>query len=621
MNNEDVKRKRLEEIEFKKKRLEEMRKLRSGASESKPDPKDEISISISSVSSIPTSNVHHPSISSYQPEVLSSIQESPSIPKVGRIKFFGYARNEAILISSRESIQYHQSIQTEDDLSEANVPLSPVKTGGISLQSSVPEIVEPSYLSDNLSANFMPKKYSEIELNSIIQSQRFNEFLRTSSLYVERELEYLGTFNNMKDYQPRNSSDLSILDRKLCRIVDSYEDESFSSRPVLYYATHGQLFLTCHGKPSSTKGSKAAVDESSLESDQFGLVCVWSKDLHKRCEMKFLSSSVVIVALFVVEQNAVLGGCENGQVLMWEMNPLKPYAIQKSSQIGKGHKYPVVCMAMISNNILLTISCDGTLCQWDIARLSEPTHLSMIILPTVSSGSVRDQSFLFSPQSDKFYSFHGPTISAMATGLIDSRCYAFLGTGTGQIVRINLPHRPSDSSQIQIDAHSGLITALHLHNTASRLRIQSLLLSSSLDWSVKLWESAGETLLPILEFSNPIYDYVCDVQWSPVVPSIFLTITSNGQLSIWNLTKSVTEPIETVHVPTETELKHGRVVLNKATWNLDSDLIFVGDSLGITHSLKVHASVLNISANEEIKLLNVLNNFSSRESTRNVENM
>lgn len=53
---------------------------------------------------------------------------------------------------------------------------------------------------------------------------------------------------------------------------------------------------------------------------------------------------------------------------------------------------------------------------------------------------------------------------------------------------------------------------------------------------------------PIYEFFTPSYDYVCDTQWSPVNPAIFVTITSGGTLSLWNLAKSTMEPVDTFTV-------------------------------------------------------------------------
>ena len=41
-----------------------------------------------------------------------------------------------------------------------------------------------------------------------------------------------------------------------------------------------------------------------------------------------------------------------------------------------------------------------------------------------------------------------------------------------------------------------------------------------------------------MEFRNRSYDYVVDVAWSSINPTLFATITSGCELALWNLTRS-----------------------------------------------------------------------------------
>ena len=186
-------------------------------------------------------------------------------------------------------------------------------------------------------------------------------------------------------------------------------------------------------------------------------------------------------------------------------------------------------------------------------------------------------------------------------------------------------------------------------------RFQSLLLTASLDWSVKLWNVAGtgstttsgagnttartgtgkqshsgvssSSIKPLFEFISSSYDYVNDVRWCPVNPSVFLTLTSCGSLSIWNLCKSTSEPTETSSLgeevgslstvgtltgrekekdmgnnKTTTSSVSGHAALNKAVWSRNGRLITVGDSKGAVHMLHVHESVYSMTAADEGKL-------------------
>jgi WD40 repeat protein len=56
---------------------------------------------------------------------------------------------------------------------------------------------------------------------------------------------------------------------------------------------------------------------------------------------------------------------------------------------------------------------------------------------------------------------------------------------------------------------------------------------------------------PLLELVAPTYDYVCDVKWSPVNGSLFSTITSGGVLAIWDISRSIVEPQDSMDILNE----------------------------------------------------------------------
>lgn len=98
-------------------------------------------------------------------------------------------------------------------------------------------------------------------------------------------------------------------------------------------------------------------------------------------------------------------------------------------------------------------------------------------------------------------------------------------------------------------------------------KYSNLVLTSSLDWTVKLW-NLDDFTKPLLEFSSSSYDYVCDVQWSLINPAVFVTLTSGGKVSLWNLSRSTSEPVDvliidtskSVNLSTSTSLSSSSVV-------------------------------------------------------------
>lgn len=117
-----------------------------------------------------------------------------------------------------------------------------------------------------------------------------------------------------------------------------------------------------------------------------------------------------------------------------------------------------------------------------------------------------------------------------------------------------------------------------------------LVLSSGVDWTVKLWAPAYRDT-PLTSWVSHSYDYMSDVQWSPVHPSLFATGSSNGRLGLWNLAMSLDEPLTgadgIVVDPERSDAASGLTGIHKLSWSLD------GRRLAVASSDRVH--VLNLT--------------------------
>ena len=73
--------------------------------------------------------------------------------------------------------------------------------------------------------------------------------------------------------------------------------------------------------------------------------------------------------------------------------------------------------------------------------------------------------------------------------------------------------------------------------------MSELMLSASMDWTVKLWYAKNEEKrTPIFTFESS-QEYVYDVQWSPVHPSVFAQVDGDGYVDIWDINKDTESPI------------------------------------------------------------------------------
>ncbi len=89
---------------------------------------------------------------------------------------------------------------------------------------------------------------------------------------------------------------------------------------------------------------------------------------------------------FPFSNNTVIGGCYNGQLLLWDIR-VKSMPMQRSGISADAHKYPVNSLNIIGTPIANNISSfsnDGTMCLWDIKQFSKPIRTNRISAPRPS---------------------------------------------------------------------------------------------------------------------------------------------------------------------------------------------------------------------------------------------
>ena len=132
---------------------------------------------------------------------------------------------------------------------------------------------------------------------------------------------------------------------------------------------------------------------------------------------------------------------------------------------------------------LVTASTDGTLCHWDVARLSEPTNVSLLsaLHAFPSSATATATAAAMPGPALGFNSVH---VSCVAFSRDDAVAREIVvGGGNGSLYKGTLPLRPADPIQ-HVHAHTGLVTSVQTHPSPSK-HCRDLLLTSSLDWKVR----------------------------------------------------------------------------------------------------------------------------------------
>eukprot|EP00755_Sulcionema_specki_P034102 Sspe_Gene.20886::Locus_7715_Transcript_1_1_Confidence_1.000_Length_2114::g.20886::m.20886/K10415/DYNC1I, DNCI; dynein intermediate chain, cytosolic len=403
-----------------------------------------------------------------------------------------------------------------------------------------------------------PEVLSEEAKQRIVSSHEFKDFFRSTSFIVERAL------NAKDDVMPPGMADSSeaVLVRgqgeSLVRLMAFNDAKLTKGCPItsLDFNTHGntEMFLASYFKQPGEMGS--AVDLGDVE----GQVLIWSLKVPQRPFQTLTAPADVAKAMYCkYKSNIVIGGLYNGQICLWDTRTSSSDPVQITPLSMDRHTHPVFGMEVVgtvNSHSLVTLSTDGRMCVWHLEKLTSPVETNLLhkmveMGVSVVTKDIQAISLAFRENdANKFY-------IGSENGLLlgGSRSSSTLGPDV-------------------YEGHTSPITSLHCHpiNPGSAEDFSNLVLSSSMDWTCKLWMPNSGTR-PIFSFDEHT-DYVYDAKWSPVHPAVFAAVDGSGTLSLWHLTDSMETPIGKV------EASPNKRALCKVAWAGDGRYIAVGDSGG-----------------------------------------
>ena len=160
-------------------------------------------------------------------------------------------------------------------------------------------------------------------------------------------------------------------------------------------------------------------------------------------------------------------------------------------------------------------------------------------------------------------------------------------------------------------AHTAPVMSLNFHPAKGPVDLGDLVLSSSLDWTLKLWRTRPTSLAvapsttpaygnpatnqeqivePLLDISRD--DLVYDAQWSPHKPGVFSLVDGAGNVEVWDLTVDTEIPVSTAtpqrDQSAQTFAASSLNSLNKVTWEeKEGKRIAVAGAAGIVTVFEV----------------------------------
>lgn len=388
-----------------------------------------------------------------------------------------------------------------------------------------------------------PHELTEEEKQQILHSEEFLSFFDHSTRIVERALSE--QINIFFDYSGRDLEDKEgeIQAGAKLSLNRQFFDERWSKHRVVSCLDWSSQY------PELLVASYNNNEDAPHEPD--GVALVWNMKYKKTTpEYVFHCQSAVMSATFAkFHPNLVVGGTYSGQIVLWDNRSNKRTPVQRTPLSAAAHTHPVYCVNVVGTqnaHNLISISTDGKICSWSLDMLSHPQDSMELVHKQSKAVAVTSMSF---PVGD---------VNNFVVGSEEGSVYTACRHGS-----------KAGISEM-FEGHQGPITGIHCHAAVGAVDFSHLFVTSSFDWTVKLWTTKNNK--PLYSFEDNA-DYVYDVMWSPTHPAMFACVDGMGRLDLWNLNNDTEVPTASISV-------EGNPALNRVRWTHSGREIAVGDSEG-----------------------------------------
>lgn len=421
------------------------------------------------------------------------------------------------------------------------------------------------------------KELSDEEKLLLMRSDNFLQFLDRTSRIVERAIyEDADIFIDYTGVQEEvDSDDRSGMSLSLNRCF--FDDHWSKNRTVTSFDWSTQF-------PELLCTSYNQNDEAPHLPD--GICLIWNMKFKKNTpEYIFHCQSPVTTACFAkYHPNLVIGGTYSGQIVLWDNRSNKRTPVQRSPLSSVAHTHPVYSLCMVGSenaHNLVTVSTDGKCCTWSVDMLSGPQD-------TIELNQQKQSR----------------TVAVTCMAFPNEEFNNFVVGGEDGIVYSACRHGSKSGIIDAFENHQGPVTAVSTHKSRGPIEFRDLFLTSSFDWTVKLW-SLKETQ-PLYSFEHNS-DYVFDVSWSPVHPALFACVDGLGNFDLWNLNCDT-------ELPTVGTVVEGSPALNCVAWTTSGQHVAVGDSLGKVWLYDIGEQLANPKADEWTRFSETLEEFQNNQS-------
>ncbi|XP_073490007.1 cytoplasmic dynein 1 intermediate chain 2 isoform X8 [Aquarana catesbeiana] len=461
----------------------------------------------------------------------------------------GMAKITQVDFPPRETVTYTKETQTPiltqqnegDEDEEETVTPKPAPVPEENKPTKKEENSEVTQVCNDLPAP--PHELTEEEKQQIVHTEEFISFFDHSTRIVERALSE--QINIFFDYSGRDLEEKEgeIQAGAKLSLNRQFFDERWSKHRVVSCLDWSSQY------PELLVASYNNNEDAPHEPD--GVALVWNMKYKKTTpEYVFHCQSAVMSAAFAkFHPNLVVGGTYSGQIVLWDNRSNKRTPVQRTPLSAAAHTHPVYCVNVVGTqnaHNLISISTDGKICSWSLDMLSQPQDSMELVHKQSKAVAVTCMSF---PVGD---------VNNFVVGSEEGSVYTACRHGS-----------KAGISEM-FEGHQGPITGIHCHSAVGAVDFSHLFVTSSFDWTVKLWTTKNNK--PLYSFEDNA-DYVYDVMWSPTHPALFACVDGVGRLDLWNLNNDTEVPTASMNV-------EGNPALNRVRWTHSGREIAVGDSEG-----------------------------------------
>ncbi|KAG8530847.1 uncharacterized protein KY384_004204 [Bacidia gigantensis] len=461
-------------------------------------------------------------------------------------------------------------------------------------------------------SKFPARALTNEELSAVTSSNEFLDFVERSSKVIEKALDQ--DYDVLADYALDGVEAVDEDDnegygttrggksRRIRQVAQFWDEKGSKKRmtsDLSFSPKFPELLLAAYTKNPSTPQEPS------------GLLQVWNMHLHSRPEYTFQNTSDILTAQFSpFHPSLIIGGSYTGQVLLWDTRSRNRLPVQKTPLTGAssgGHTHPIYSISIVGTqnaNNIISCSTDGVVCGWTTDMLTVPQEYLELTTPPPSKTEDLSPTCMSFPISD-------PTSFLVGTeeGTIYP-CHRYDRAGA----------KAGVDQRLRYQAHTAPVMSLNFHPARGPVDLGDLVLSSALDWTVKIWKtkpasSTSVTAAPAPAYNNPTAnkeqiveplidlsrdDIVYDARWSPHKPGVFSVVDGAGNVEVWDLTIDTEVPISKATPQIDRDV-HGNFVaksLNKVVWEeKEGKRLAVGGAAGIVSVFEVGSDL----AGESVK--------------------